>query len=490
MNYSSVIENFKSKKIVVIGDILLDHYIVGNCTRISPEAPVPVINYHNEFYSAGGAANVAANISKLGSRVWLSGRVGSDQEGEKLIELVKELNIPKKYILSATDYNTPTKTRILSDGQQVIRLDRETWQVSNKKHEKRSRDNFIYLIKHFKPDAVIISDYAKGYLTEDLIGYVIRISKQNNIAVVVDPKGPDFSKYRGADVITPNLKEAEQVCGFTIDSKKSLKEALRSINKATGIKNVFITRGKDGTSFLARGTNVTTVPASAREVFDVTGAGDTFVSVLSLSFISGCSTEDAVHIANEAAGLVIQRTGTSTVSPEGLVATLNKRNTQKLIPRDSVKQVINTVRSQGKRIVFTNGCFDLFHSGHLDLIERSKKHGDILIVALNSDRSTRRLKGKGRPIINQDNRVSILSAITFVDYVVIFDELTPYELIRDIKPSVITKGGDYKIEDVVGRDVVEKNGGEVIIIPVSNNISTSGLVERIKKAAKGSKKPA
>lgn len=488
MDYSSVLDNFSKKKVLVIGDIILDHYINGTTNRISPEAPVPVISYTNEFYSPGGAANVAANLSSLNTDVWLVGRTGRDKESDIISHLLKDINIPKKYMIRVSGYQTPTKTRLISDSQQIVRLDRETIEIVADKTENKVITYIRTIVNKFSPDAIIVSDYNKGLVTGGLIKEINKIAKKNKIIVVVDPKGTDFGKYRGADVITPNQKEAERICGFNISNDKSAGKAIRRIKKITGIENIFITRGKCGTSFMVPGKNPTTVPAIAKEVYDVTGAGDTFISVLTLGLISGLPGEASVNLANSAAGIVIERTGTSTLTSEELVARLKDQNRAKLLSEQAVGNIINSLKSRGKRIVFTNGCFDLFHSGHLDLLQRSGDMGDILVVALNSDRSIKMLKGPERPYISEKERISIISALECVDHVVVFDDLTPIELIKAIKPDIITKGGDYRKEDVVGREVIEKYGGEIRIIPLSKDISTTKIAEVISSNLKNRSK--
>lgn len=480
MSYSSVIDDFSKKKILVVGDILLDHYIYGTTSRISPEAPVPVISFREEFFSPGGAANVAVNLSALNADVRLVGIIGKDSGGSIITEELKSCRIPKKYIIAVGGYHTPTKTRLISDSQQIVRLDREIIERPSPKTEKKTVDTIRSVIRDFRPDALVISDYNKGLLTERILSAAIKSAKENKTMIVVDPKGTDFSKYRRADVITPNLAEAENVCGFGINNEKEVGNALKKIKKITGIDKIFITRGKDGTSYLISETKTRTIASAAKDVYDVTGAGDTFISVLTLGLLCSQELETAVHLANSAAGIVIERTGTSSLTPDELNRRINRDTGQKLISGDSIVSVANTLKSQGKKIVFTNGCFDLFHSGHLRLLEKSREMGDVLIVGLNSDGSVRKLKGKERPFISQQERISIISALSCVDHVAVFDEPTPAELIQIIKPMIITKGGDYNRDEVVGRDTVEEYGGEVRIIPISRDISTSGIVRTIR----------
>lgn len=480
MDYQKLLEKFQEKKILVIGDILLDHYIYGNSYRISPEAPVPVINFSDEFYGCGGAANVALNLKKLGARVRLTGRVGHNAGGGKIRELLKKENFLMKDLFPDKNYITPVKTRLISNSHQIARLDRENGLQFTPRNEEKFFLSVKKSINKFSPDAIILSDYAKGLLTPGLSSNIIKLSRDNGIKVIVDPKGPDFSKYSGADYITPNTAEAEQVCGFRIDSEDKTEKALKLIIRLSGVKNVLITRGSLGTSYLGSGKKIVTLKTDIREVYDVTGAGDTFAAVFTLALISGCLLKESINLANIAAGIVIQRMGTSSVTPTELISRIYKRSSLKLLPKASLSTVVNTYRTNHKRIVFTNGCFDLLHSGHVDLLQKSKELGDILIVAINSDSSIRKLKGAERPIIKENERVSVISALSCVDHVILFEDDTPIELIEMIKPDILTKGSDYKEEDVVGRDILSAYGGSIKIITLSRDVSTSSLVSRIK----------
>jgi len=480
MDYQKLAEKFSDRKILVVGDIILDHYIYGNSRRISPEAPVPVINFGDEFYGCGGAANVAVNLMNLGAEVKLCGRIGKDDWGRKIKELLRKEEFLVKDLIVAKDYSNPVKTRLISDGQQIVRLDREIITPLSSLNENKAFSAISENINNFRPHAIIISDYAKGFLSVLLTSNIIKLARKHKIKVIVDPKGLDYSKYKGADFITPNTTEAEQVCGFKVDSDENIEKALRYISRISGIKNVLITRGSRGTSFLNYKKKIDTLRTEIREVYDVTGAGDTFSAVFTLGVISGFSVKESVDIANTAAGIVIQRMGTSSVTQHELISRLYDKSDFKLLTRSSAGIIVNTYRTSGKKIVFTNGCFDLFHSGHLDLLKQSKELGDILIVAINSDNSVRKLKGQERPIINENERVSIISALNCVDHVIIFEEDTPLELIEIIKPEILTKGSDYRKQDVIGRNVLSGYGGVVKIIPISKDVSTSTLVRRIK----------
>lgn len=477
MDYYSLFREFSRKKVLVVGDIMLDHYIFGDSVRISPEAPVPVVNFQKEQFSAGGAANVALNLDKLGTSVWIIGKTGNGNLDAKLISLIEGKRINRDNILRQSGYQSPVKTRIISGQQQIVRIDRENVKNNTRQFEQRIRDYFDHLTESYNPDLVVLSDYNKGLISEELSYHLINTANKQSIPVTVDPKGKDWTKYKGATAITPNMKEAEQVCQQRITDDRSLKNALKDIACKTGIKNVLITRGGKGTSYLD-GNKLITVPTDAKDVYDVTGAGDTFISVFSLAYITTGHLEFSVRLANTASALVVGKMGTYSPGPDEIINEC-RGNSNKLLTNESLNSVIDDLRSTGMDIVFTNGCFDLFHSGHLHLLEESKKLGDVLIVALNTDESVRRLKGESRPVIKESDRISILSALECVDYVVIFGEDTPIDLIKKIRPDVITKGGDYKKTDIVGAREVKEYGGRVETVSLKEKISTSGLLKRI-----------
>ena len=484
MNTVLIIERFCRLRVIVIGDIMLDRYIRGEVKRISPEAPVPVLKVSEERLLPGGAANVARNLKSLGASVELFGVTGEDIEGKELLELIKQEGIDTGNIIVDPERPTTTKTRLIAESQQITRVDRE----EVKPIPDRVMDKLITAIsesfKKDKPHGVIISDYGKGVIRKELSQAVIQLARRNGVFVAVDPKGKDFSKYRGTNAITPNQRETEEVCGFPIKDESDLKRAVEILVKQTETDGILITRGKQGISFYVVGneSQVKTIPSDAKEVFDVTGAGDTVVSTFTLAYLSSGSWEDSVKIANTAAGIVVGRLGAATVSSEELLEHLNNRYTyqRKILRRDTLLLTASQLKSAGKKIVFTNGCFDLFHTGHLHLLEEAKKLGDVLIVAINSDQSVKRLKGAQRPIFDENERAKIIAALGFVDYVVVFEEDTPFELIEELKPDIIVKGGDYTVERVVGRDIVESHGGRVHIIPLLEGVSTSSLIEKIK----------
>ncbi len=479
----SIIKRFGELRVLVIGDIMLDRYAWGRVMKISPEAPVPVLKVLSENLLPGGAANVGSNLRSLGASVEICGVIGRDYEGERLLGLLEQIGINSKNIILDSQRPTTTKTRLIAGAQQIARMDREETKPISDELKSRLMKVVTKSIEECPPHGIIISDYAKGVIREDLSGEIIYLAKNRGIFVAVDPKGRNFAKYSGANVITPNQKEAEEVCGFSIEDETTLRRAIEILMKETNADCVLITRGKHGISFCTKGDEVKTIPSDAREVFDVTGAGDTVVSVFTLSYLSSKSWDDSVRIANLAAGIVVGRVGTATVTQSDLIDHIENSRyliRGKILSRETLLATVSQLKAKGKRIVFTNGCFDLFHIGHLKLLKEARGLGDRLVVAINSDSSVRRLKGEGRPLISENDRAHIIAALDCVDYVSLFSEDTPIELIKMLKPDVLVKGGDYTPDTVVGRDFVESYGGRVCIIPLVEGISTSVLLGRIK----------
>lgn len=483
MDTLSIISNFEKLKIIVIGDIMLDRFITGNVSRISPEAPVPVLRVNDESFSIGGAGNVAMNLIKLGATVKMFGVIGDDYNGHKLSELLRQTRIDSDDLLFDPGRITTTKTRIISKNQQIVRIDHELNTPIPDLIRKRIVKALIDSVNKFKPDGIILSDYDKGMITKELCKETMRHPRLRNIFFAVDPKGRDFVKYRGASVITPNRSEAEDVCGFKIDTDAAAKRAIQHLNRLTGIGNIIITRGSKGISYRVKGGKTKTLQSHAREIFDVTGAGDTVVSVLTLSYLSSESWETSVRMANAAGGIVVGRVGTASVTPAELITALGNDSNlrpQKIVSRESLMNLLPMVRKGGKTIIFTNGCFDLFHKGHLYLLNQAKKLGDILIVAINDDESVRRIKGEGRPYIPASDRAEMIAELGCVDFVVIFPEDSPLELIKRIKPDTLVKGSDYKNKTVVGSEFIGSYGGKVRFVQQVKGVSTSRLSSKIK----------
>lgn len=473
-----------SLNIIVVGDLMLDKYISGSVSRISPEAPVQVLNIKHEYMQPGGAANVALNIATLGPKVTVFGVVGNDTEGSHLKKILKESKIGTGQITSDRTRNTSTKTRIIAENQQLARLDKE----STDDLDAGLKDELISRISNFidrnKINAVLLSDYNKGLLSRKVVSEITRITKKRRILCVADPKGKDLSRYKGVNILSPNIKEAADLCGFEITDDKSVKKASDYIVSKCGLDGVIMTRGKGGISYKVSKNKIKTIPSEAREVFDVTGAGDTVISTFLVSYLISQDWELSVSTANRAAGIIVSRIGTSSLSRDEFLELLSgqNNNNSKILEIDNLKKNIFEEKKKGKKIIFTNGCFDLLHPGHLMILQKSKELGDILVVALNSDTSVKRLKGSSRPLIKETERAKIISSLDCVDYVTVFSENTPLKTIKHINPDVIVKGGDYTKNQVVGRDHIEKYGGKVVIIPILEDFSTTSIVQKIKNS--------
>ncbi|NIP39091.1 MAG: D-glycero-beta-D-manno-heptose 1-phosphate adenylyltransferase [Candidatus Dadabacteria bacterium] len=414
----------------------------------------------------------------------LFGFIGKDGEGKQLKELVKESKIKTSGIVSDTKRNTTTKTRIIAENQQVVRIDKEN--ANNP--EAAIENNLITKIKasinRNNIGAVIFSDYNKGVISKKIVSEITKLARRKKIFAIADPKGDDLTKYKGVNALTPNLKEASELCGYKISQSKEVNKAAKQMIETLKLDGVLLTRGRDGISYRLSSSNLKTVSSDAKEVFDVTGAGDTVISAFLVSYLLSNNWETAISTANSAAGIVVGQVGTSSISQDELIQLLSgaKNENSKTLDIDSLGKQVFEHKKKGKKIIFTNGCFDLLHPGHLMILKESKALGDILIVALNSDSSVRRLKGKSRPLISETERASIISSLDCVDYVTIFSEDTPLKTIKQLTPDVIVKGGDYSRDQVIGRGHVEKYGGEVVIIPVLENFSTTSLVEKIKRS--------
>ena len=476
------ITRFKSCKVLVVGDLMIDEYVWGSVDRISPEAPVQVVAVTDEDYTLGGAGNVVNNLVALGATVQTIGVIGNDANGQLLLDKLQGLNAGIAGVIAETDRPTTVKTRILANHQHVLRIDREIrTDIAGDTFTKLS-DAALALIP--AADVVLVSDYGKGLITRDFLAHVVRCAHHNKKPVIVDPKGDDYARYNGVSLVTPNRKEAELASGVEITSAATLHKAGKTILDATDIERVLITLGKDGMVLFERGKKPYKIAAEARQIFDVSGAGDTVVAVLSLGLAAGADYRQAMILANTAAGLVVGKVGTATASPEEFQEALDpsaESSSSKFVAVSSIKALAKDLKRAGKKIVMTNGCFDLLHSGHIALLSEAKKLGQVLIVAIDDDESVRRVKGEGRPVLSAGERTRILAALDVVDYVTVFatDRLT--ELIEHLRPDVLTKGSNYKHETVFGHEIVEKHGGRIVLIPVDESISATGIINKIKK---------
>lgn len=463
-------------KILVMGDLMIDHYLWGTCDRISPEAPVQVVDIEKQTISLGGAGNVINNLKSLGADVDVCSVIGDDENAAELYTLLEKIDVSPDKIVVETGRKTSKKSRIIAAHQQMMRYDSESKNNISKDSEKLLYTLLENNIASY--DSVILSDYGKGVLTQDLCQKVITLARNNNVRVFVDPKGSDYSKYRGAFLLTPNRKEAEQATNIRIYDKQSLTHALLKLKNECDLDISLITLSEDGIAIYKDELRI--FPTAAKEVYDVTGAGDTVIASMTFALSVGKDIDESVKFANLAAGVVVGKVGSVPVTIEEIEdyeASLHKSTSDTHIKSfDEIKKIVKRLKSKGKKIVFTNGCFDILHVGHVKYLEQAKSYGDVLIVGLNSDDSVKRLKGPSRPINTAEDRGYLLAALESVDYVVPFEDDTPYDLIKSISPDILVKGGDYEGKKVVG----EEFAGQLILVKYVNGKSTTGTIEKIK----------
>lgn len=473
------LDRFVDLHVWVVGDVMLDEYVTGAVERISPEAPVPVVRAHATEHRLGGAANVARQIAALGARVSLAGLIGEDDGGEQLLRLCDVAHIDSRAVVRLTGRHTTRKLRVLSHGQQLLRLD---WEDVGACAPQITTRLVSKLAECSRPDAVIFSDYAKGVLTPDTMGAVQRLC--GAAPIVVDPKHRNLTRYRGATTVTPNLRELEAAAGqtFDVEDTAAIAAAARALIGAAGLQSMVVTLGNRGMLVVTAAGAETAVPAMEREVYDVTGAGDTAIAVLTLALAAQAPLVEAAQLANAAAGVAVGQVGAVAVSAASIRDALASRPDNKLLSRHELAMRASGWRAAGRRIVFTNGCFDLLHAGHLTLLSQAARLGDVLVVAINSDASVRRLKGPERPLVPEGERAALLAALGFVDAVTVFEEDTPLATLQAVQPHVLVKGGDYQPADVIGRELVEANGGRVAIVALMPEKSTTSLLERIRNA--------
>ena len=463
--------------ILVIGDLMIDHYLWGSCEKISPEAPVQIINVDSENKLLGGAGNVIRNLKELGARVDVISVLGDCEISKDIRKLLKNINVDTDFLINQKDRLASKKSRLIASQQQVVRFDQESKEEINSQSENKILVFFKKIILNY--DCILLSDYGKGVLTNSLTQTLIKIANSKKIKILVDPKGLDFLKYKDAYLLTPNLKEASEATKIEINSQESLKLAIVELKSRCNLNVSLITLSEDGIALFENELKI--YPTVTKEVFDVTGAGDTILA--SLGYALGCnySIHDAVRFSNIAAGIVVGKIGSATASFDEIDEFQSKFYPTLIEDRikttDEIRKISQNLKDNGKKIIFTNGCFDILHSGHTEYLNKSKNLGDILIVGLNSNHSVSALKGKNRPINDELDRALILSSLESVDYVVIFNEDTPYHLIKAISPNILVKGGDYLGKKVVGEDIVE----EVKIVDLIKGKSTSKTVDKIKK---------
>ena len=469
--------NFKNEnpKILVIGDLMIDHYLWGKCERISPEAPVQIVNIDKESSVLGGAGNVINNLRALGSRVDVLSVVGDDYVANELKALLENIKVQSNMLIIEQNRKTSKKSRLIASQQQVLRYDNESIEDISSASEKEIINKLSANISNY--DVVILSDYGKGVLTTKLTQEIISISNKNKVKVFVDPKGKDYSKYKGAYTLTPNKKEAIEASNILINDNESLEKAIKKLKEECELEVSLITLSESGIAIFD--DNLRIKPTVAREVYDVTGAGDTVIASIAFAIANHMKIDDAIQFANLAAGVVVGKIGSATASLDEIYeyeSSLNRSNSSSHIKSfEEIEILAKKLHDKGKKIIFTNGCFDILHAGHVKYLEEAKSYGDVLILGLNADSSVRKLKGPTRPINNQDDRAYILASLESVDYVVIFEEETPYELIKLIQPHVLVKGGDYEGKEIVGQDIAQ----ELRLVQFVDGKSTSKIIQRI-----------
>jgi D-beta-D-heptose 7-phosphate kinase / D-beta-D-heptose 1-phosphate adenosyltransferase len=479
----SLVERLSEARVLCLGDVMLDQFVYGHIERISPEAPIPIFNIDNQDSMLGGAGNVARNIAALGGRLRFLSVAGTDVEGDHVSTLLRDLPKLNATLVRERARRTTVKTRFLSGTQQTMRTDWETLDEIAAPTQKKIIDAALKALASCS--VVVMSDYGKGVLSSKVIKAVLSGAKKAKVPVIVDPKGSDYGRYRGANVITPNRNELAIAAMMTVETDKQVVVASRKLIKKFDLGAILATRSHDGMTLVTSSGNVTHFKAEAQEVFDVSGAGDTVVAWLSAALGAGADLKEAAALANVAAGIVVAKVGTASVYPNDAITALHHQDLTsaeaKVAPLPSLLDSVKRWRKQGLKVGFTNGCFDLLHPGHVSLLSQAKKACDRLVVGLNSDTSVRTLKGKNRPVQSEAARSVVLASLASVDKVVIFSEETPLEIIKAISPDVLVKGADYKVNEVVGAKVVQKAGGKVLLVDLEPGHSTTGTISRIEK---------
>jgi len=489
MSLADTVRNLGHPKILVVGDLVLDRYVFGTVSRISPEAPIPVFKAEEEEFRLGCAGSAARNLRVLGAEVFLAGYVGRGEYADDLLGLAGELSIDTRGIHRVSDRPTFRKTRMIATiagkgvgGQQVLRVDREDlWPF---KPEDEAKLTVAALMVLEEADLVVLSDYAKGTLTPAMIRTVIDAARKKGIPVLVDPKPPDYERYRGATAITPNRAEAQAHVGYPVTDLETARRAGRKLREDLDLDAALITLDKDGIYVSTDGPGDGIYPIVPREIFDVTGAGDIVIAVLAMAMAAGTGYADAVRIANVASGIEIGRLGVVPVSRAEILEVLHEegrtRSGRKRLPIEDLVEVLEARRQRGEKIVFTNGCFDVLHAGHVRLLSTARAEGDALVVGLNSDASIKRLKGEDRPVREETDRVQVLSELESVDHIIVFDGDTPLPEIEAIRPDVLVKGEDWRDKGVVGEEIVLAAGGRVFLVPLIPGLSSTRLINKMK----------
>jgi len=480
------IDRLRTTRVLVVGDIMLDRFVHGQVERISPEAPIPILRVERETTMPGGAGNVACNLAALGAHVRLVSVIGADEAGAELRAIVQDRLGGADGLIPDSARQTTAKIRYLAGGQQLLRADHETVMPLS----AAAADRLIAHVGQALADCAILvlSDYGKGVLTDEVTARLIRMANGAGKPVLVDPKGHDYARYRGAFAVTPNRKELSQATGLPIHDDDAVEAACARLIHTAGVRAVVATRSEQGLSVVGPGTLAAThLKAEAREVFDVSGAGDTVVATLAAALAAGAGLTEAARLANIAAGIVVAKIGTAVVHPEELAAALHRQDWEadqaKLVRLETALERVDRWRRKGLKIGFTNGCFDLLHPGHVSLLSQARAACDRLVVGLNSDASVKRLKGETRPVQGEGARGTVLGSLACVDLVVLFEEDTPLRLIEALRPDVLVKGADYTIDRVVGADLVQSYGGRVLLAELVDGQSTTRTIARMKTGA-------
>ena len=484
---AAVIEEIRSRfhgrRILVVGDLMLDRYLWGRVDRISPEAPVPIVRLERETESAGGAANVARNLAALGLEVSLGGITGNDSARIRLLEDLATNGVDTEAVLADSHRVTTVKTRVVGDHQQMMRIDDERPIPLSTPESEGLLNKVRPLLRSAR--ALVLSDYAKGLLTEEICRELILAANDAGIPILVDPKGLDFKRYANATLITPNRAELSLVSGLPAHETDALIAAAETLRDDLQLQWVVLTLGDHGIVLIGPG-KIHRIPAAARDVFDVSGAGDTVIATFAAGLAADLGHIDTAHLSNLAAGIVVGKVGTATVSESELLTAIADESASeqasKIRDSESARDQARRWRAEGKKVVFTNGCFDLLHAGHVSYLESARRHGDRLIVGLNTDRSVGAIKGPDRPIIREGDRARVLAALASVDTVVLFNEDTPHDLILKLRPDVLAKGADYEEAQVVGAKDVRSWGGQVVLVPLTADQSSSRIIARMNES--------
>ena len=476
------IESLGLSRVACVGDVMLDRFVYGRVERTSPEAPVPILRTDHDVYMLGGAGNVVRNLVSLGARATLLSVIGDDAVGRRLTGMVGREERVEPHLLVERGRLSTEKTRFVAGSQQLLRTDSETTEAI----ARRSAESLLGLARDAFAacDVVVLSDYAKGVLTADLVLQLIETARSAGRPVVVDPKGRDFGRYAGATVLTPNRAELALASGESPETDDAIVAACRALIAAHRLGAILVTRGRDGMTLVSADGRVADLAAEAREVFDVSGAGDTVVATLAAALGQGMDLIAAAQLANAAAGVAVGKAGTAAVHAADLLHAVRagdiSASEAKIVPLAGALEAVAGWRAQGQRIAFTNGCFDLLHPGHISLLRQARQAADRLVVGLNSDASVRRLKGEGRPVQGEAARAQVLASLETVDLVVVFAEDTPMRLIEALRPDCLVKGSDYTVDEVVGADIVQGYGGTVLIAENEPGYSTTGTIRRLR----------